>query len=76
MTVKTKDLLAEALRLDDLERASIAGALIENLYDPAEPGVEQAWDRVIERRVAELDAGIAKTVPWSEVRARLFNGVE
>ncbi len=64
------------LRIGWYLATSIAGALIENLYDPAEPGVEQAWDRVIERRVAELDAGIAKTVPWSEVRARLFNGVE
>jgi putative addiction module component (TIGR02574 family) len=76
MSVTAKNLLAEALRLDEPDRASIAGALIESLHGPPEPGVEEAWDRVIERRVAGLDAGEAKTVPWSEVRARLFDGFE
>jgi putative addiction module component (TIGR02574 family) len=71
-----KKLLDEVLRLDEPDRASIAGALIESLHGPAEPGAGEAWDEVIRRRVAELDAGEAATVPWSEVRARLFDGFE
>ena len=76
MSPSAKQLLDEALRLDESDRASIAGALIESLHGPAEPGADEAWDEVIRRRVAELDAGKAETVPWSEVRARLFDGFE
>lgn len=76
MSVTAKNLLEEALRLDEPDRASIAGALIESLHGPAESGVEEAWDRVIERRVTELDSGKVTTVPWSEVRSRLFDGFE
>jgi putative addiction module component (TIGR02574 family) len=76
MSPTVKHLLEEALQLDEAERASLAGALIESLHGPAEPGVEAAWDQVIRRRVSELEAGTAKTVPWSEVRARLFDGFE
>ncbi|HUP65412.1 MAG TPA: addiction module protein [Thermoanaerobaculia bacterium] len=76
MSPSAKQLLNEVLRLDESDRASIAGALIESLHGPAEPGADEAWDEVIRRRVADLDAGKAKTVPWSEVRARLFDGFE
>lgn len=32
-----------------------------------------AWDAQIERRVAELNCGAVKSVPWSEVRQRLMS---
>jgi hypothetical protein len=76
MSPSVKNLLVEALRLDEGERASLAGALIESLHGPAEDGAEGAWDEVVRQRVAELTAGTATTVPWSEVRARLFDGFE
>ena len=56
--------------------ASVAGALIESLEGPAEPGVEEAWSEEIRRRVEALEAGTVKTLPWSEVRERLFRGFE
>lgn len=74
MSTSAKKLLEEALHLEESERATLAGALIESLHGPAESGVEEAWERVIERRVRELEAGTAETIPWSEVRARLFSG--
>jgi hypothetical protein len=76
MTSSAKKLLQEALHLGEGERATLAGALIESLHGPAEPGVEEAWERVIEGRVRELEAGTAETIPWSEVRACLFSGYE
>jgi putative addiction module component (TIGR02574 family) len=76
MSPSTEELLHAALRLDDSERASLAGALIESLHGPAPAGVEEAWEAVIERRVCELEAGTAETIPWSEVRAHLFSGFE
>jgi putative addiction module component (TIGR02574 family) len=76
MSTSTEELLHAALRLDDSERASLAGALIESLHPPAPAGVEEAWEVVIERRVRELEAGTARTIPWSKVRACLFSGFE
>ncbi|HLB31637.1 MAG TPA: addiction module protein, partial [Gammaproteobacteria bacterium] len=58
------------------DRAAIAGALIESLHGESEPGVEAAWETEIKKRVMELDAHTVKTVPWSEVRERLFRGFE
>jgi putative addiction module component (TIGR02574 family) len=76
MSPSTEELLHAALNLDDSESCLVAGALIESLHGPSPPGVEEAWEAVIERRVRELEAGTAETIPWSEVRARLFSGFE
>lgn len=70
------ELLKQALALDVKDRASVAGALIESLETAPDPGVEQAWDAEIRRRVTELDSGAVQTIPWSEVRKRLFRGFE
>lgn len=76
MSLSVKKVLEEALHLNESERASVAGALIESLHAEPEAGAEEAWEQVIERRVRELAAGTAETVPWSDVRARLFSGFE
>ena len=48
-------------------------ALLESLDDAREDrsAVEAAWNDEVARRVAELDSGKAKTVPWEEVRQRV-----
>jgi hypothetical protein len=33
---------------------------------------EAVWEKEITRRVAELNAGIVKTIPWAEVRRRVL----
>ena len=76
MTATAEQLLQQVLTLDERDRASIAGALIESLEPAADPGVEEAWDAVIQRRVEELEAGTVETVPWSKVREQLFRGFE
>lgn len=64
--------LKEALTLPEDERADIAGALLESLQPAAEQDVEAAWRQEVAARVAALDAGKVETVPWEEVRNRLF----
>jgi putative addiction module component (TIGR02574 family) len=76
MRVTVEDVLKQALTLDEKERASVAGALIESLHPEAEPDTEEAWDSEIRRRVEELDSGAVETIPWSDVRKRLFSGFE
>ena len=71
-----EQLLKQALSLGESDRASLAGALIESLDSGSDPGAEEAWGAEIERRVKELEAGSVETIPWSEVRQRLFRGFE
>ena len=67
-----KRLLEEALHLPAEERAALAGALIESLDLEVDEDVEAAWSAEISRRLERVDAGVAKTIPWSEARRRIF----
>lgn len=58
--------------LKEDERAELIGMLFESLEIGADEGVEAAWLQEIERRVAELDSGAVESVPWTEVRSRVF----
>lgn len=72
MTAEALALLNSVLRLPAEARAYIAAELYESLGEkPADADVEAAWAKEIERRVTDLDAGRAKTVPWSEVNRRV-----
>lgn len=72
MARSARELFEEALRLDPKQRAALAGLLIESLEPESEEGVEQAWVTEIERRMVELDSGSVQTIPWEELRARLY----
>ena len=74
MGMTARKLYEEAMRLDPDERAALTGLLIESLDPESEEGVEEAWIAEIERRMVELDSGTVQTVPWEELRARLFGG--
>ena len=76
MSSTVAEVLKQALALDEEDRASVAGALIESLQTDVDPGAEEAWDEEIRRRLEKLDRGAAKLTPWSEVRERLFRGFE
>lgn len=66
-------LLGRALRLDEGERADLAGLLLDSLDETeADVGVEDAWRDEVTRRMAELDEGVVKLVSWEEVQARVF----
>lgn len=67
----SKQLLIEALRLTDEERAALAGELLDSLDSDVDPDAEAAWAAEIRSRVSHLEAGRAKTVPWSEARRRI-----
>lgn len=72
MAKSARDLFEEALRLDPEERVALTGMLIESLDTESEEGVEQAWVAEIEHRMAELDSGMVKPLPWEELRARPY----
>lgn len=72
MSSAVTELFKQAADLSEVDRATLAGLLIESLEGEIDPDVEQAWAAEIERRVAELDSGAVKTVPWETVRADLL----
>ena len=66
-----RQLLAEALRLSDEERAALAGELIQSLETDVDPDAEAAWSAEIRARLERVDSGRATTIPWSEARRRI-----
>lgn len=65
-------LLDEALKLPPEARAALAGSLIESLDETVDEDAEAAWADEIRRRLEELDAGKAKTIPWSRARRMIL----
>jgi putative addiction module component (TIGR02574 family) len=72
MARSARELFDEAMRLDPKERATLMRLLIDTLDADADEGAEDAWRAEIERRIADLDSGAVETVPWEELRARLY----
>ncbi len=72
MAATVVSLFKKAVDLNEADRATLAGLLLESLDQPPIPGVEAAWAEELERRLKELDEGKVKTVRWEEVKARLL----
>jgi len=60
--------LAAAQQLANDDRVRLIDALWATLPPESKTGIPEEWACEIERRVAELDAGTAETIPWSKVR--------
>jgi putative addiction module component (TIGR02574 family) len=67
----SKQLLVEALRLSEEERAALATVLLDSLDSAVDADAEAAWAAEIRTRLTQLDAGQARTVPWAEARRRV-----
>jgi len=64
--VQAEDILDAALKLEPAERARIAHEIIVSLDgEPADEGVEEAWEQELAKRAAEIDSA-----PWSLSRGR------
>jgi putative addiction module component (TIGR02574 family) len=70
MTSEVAKLLEQALALSIEEQEALADSLISSLGGKVDEGVLAAWDEEIKKRIADLDSGRAKTIPWTEVRER------
>lgn len=67
----SKQLLDEALRLPDEERAALAGELIGSLDPGVDPDAEAAWSVEVRARLDRVTAGTTTTVSWAEARRRI-----
>ena len=71
MSTPVGDLFRQVSALDEQDRATLAGLLLERLEHKVDEAAEAAWQEEIERRIAELDDGSVELVPWEEVKAKL-----
>ena len=69
------DVYKHALDLDERDRATLAGLLIESLEEEPDKDLEAAWKAEVQRRIEELDSGDAETIPWEDVKARLWQSL-
>ena len=72
MTPQVSELLEKALTLSTQERGLLIDRLVETLdNEPAEEGVEAAWDEEIKRRVDDIRSGRVTTIPGDQLLGRL-----
>ena len=71
MSPEVSDLLKRALALPVGERAALANTLLESL-ETTDESVQEAWDEEVERRMKDLKAGKAVTVPWEQLHRELL----
>ena len=66
------ELLRKALELPAEARAALAGSLLESLDDQVDASAEEEWKQEIARRMAELDSGKVKPIPWADARKSIL----
>jgi putative addiction module component (TIGR02574 family) len=70
LSSEVSKILEQALALSVEEQEALAVSLISNLSGKVDQQVLAAWDDEVKKRIADLDSGKAKTIPWEEVRQR------
>ena len=61
------EIAEEALTLPQSEQLKLARTLLENAEATGDVGIEAAWEEEIERRIHNIDAGLAKGRPFADV---------
>ena len=76
MSPEVSDLLKRALTLSADERAALANSLLDSLettdQSVQDQSVQEAWDAEVARRMEDLKAGKAVTVPWEQLHRELL----
>jgi putative addiction module component (TIGR02574 family) len=70
MPISVEELAAQANSLSPDDRSRLADLLVASMPGDVSAEVEVAWEREIERRVAEVHAGTARLVPSADVHAQ------
>ncbi len=71
MATPIEDLFERASILDEQDRATLAGLLLDSLENEIDEDIESAWLEEIERRIQELDAGRVDLITWEDVKEKL-----
>jgi len=68
MSTKVKQVIEEIKELSAQERALVAHCLISSLENKQDEDVENAWGKLAEKRLKELDTGSVQAKSWSEIK--------
>jgi hypothetical protein len=68
---KLAEITQDALRLPHDEQLRLARTLLERSEATGQSDVDGAWEEEIERRIKNIDAGLAKSRPFAEVVAEV-----
>lgn len=68
MTNSYQETIDAALALPDAERTRLMERLLENLDPEAEEFTEDEFAAELDRRRTEVEQGLVKPIPWSEIR--------
>jgi putative addiction module component (TIGR02574 family) len=71
MSPEVSDRLKLALALPVEERAALANTPLDSL-EVTSQSVQEAWDEEVARRMDDLKAGKAVTVPWEQLHRELL----
>ncbi|MCE9548266.1 MAG: addiction module protein [Planctomycetia bacterium] len=70
--------LSAAQQLPEQDRLRLIDALWDTVPPESDAPFSDEWASEIERRISQLDAGEAKSVPWTQIRdaalARIGHG--
>lgn len=69
MDTQLEKLIAEALTMSAVDRAAFAQLLLESL--PAGGNDDEAWEREIERRIADIENGTTRLIPIDDALAQV-----
>ena len=69
--VEAHDQLRARSKELEKQEAALAGSLLDSLDATVDERAEKAGDQEIAQRIADLDSGKARTIPWEEVRGRI-----
>ena len=76
MTTATENVLREAMRLPEKDRAEAVAQLLASLDDPPDPDAEAAWAEEITRRAERVVSGESKGEVLDVVRQRIEHRLE
>ena len=71
MTDRSKQILAEALELSPIERATLVEELLSSFDFPARKETDQHWSKEVEERIDAYDRGELHSSPAKDVFNRL-----
>jgi putative addiction module component (TIGR02574 family) len=67
MAPEVEKVYEEALKLTEDQRVALAGRLLSSVDPEIDPEWESAWSDEIARRIADVDGGRVRPIPWDEV---------
>ena len=70
MTAQAQAVLDAALALSESERAQLVERLLDTLSNEKDPLTDDELAAELDRRRTEVEQGVVKPVPWSQVRFR------